>query len=141
MSVYRISLEPIINAAGTSTRVGGAAHAPAAAAAMAEAARSCVPLDRLQGAASSIIAEVTGAEAGYVTAGAAAGLTLAAAACLARLDPARMDRLPDTSGLPNEIVVCREQRNGYDHALRAAGAAAGRGRHERAGAGRGASPH
>src|SRR5260370_30057948 len=47
---------------------------------------------------------------------------LAAAACLAGLDPARMDRLPDTSGLPNEIVVCREQRNGYDHALRAAGA-------------------
>src|SRR5260370_6499786 len=47
---------------------------------------------------------------------------LAAAACLAGLDPARMDRLPDTSGLPNEIVVCREQRNGYDHALRTAGA-------------------
>ena len=37
---------------------------------MTEAARSCVPLDRLQGAASSIIAEVTDAEASYVTAGA-----------------------------------------------------------------------
>jgi L-seryl-tRNA(Ser) seleniumtransferase len=33
-----------------------------------------------------------------------------------------MERLPDTDGLPNEIVVCREQRSGYDHALRAAGA-------------------
>jgi hypothetical protein len=33
-----------------------------------------------------------------------------------------MDRLPDTSGLPNEIVVSREQRNDYDHALRATGA-------------------
>ena len=72
--------------------------------------------------ASAIISEVTGAEAGYVTAGAAAGLTLGAAACLAGLDLARMERLPDTDGLPNEIVVCREQRNGYDHALRAAGA-------------------
>src|SRR5213076_1292654 len=97
-----------------STRVGGPLMHPAAAAAMAEAATACVPLDRLQGAASTIIAEVTGAEAGYVTA--------AAAACLAGLDPARMDRLPDTTGLPNEIVICREQRNGYDHALRAAGA-------------------
>lgn len=123
MSVYAdLGLVPIINAAGTSTRVGGPLMHPAAAAAMAEAARACVPLDHLQGAASRIIAEVTGAEAGYVTAGAAAGLTLAAAACLARLDPARMDRLPETDGLPNEIVVCREQRNGYDHALRAAGA-------------------
>ncbi len=88
---------------------------------MADAAGACIPLDRLQGAASGIIAEATGAEAGYVTAGAAAGLTLSAAACLAGLDIAIMDRLPDTTGLPNEIIVAREQRNGYDHALRGAG--------------------
>src|SRR5579859_980554 len=123
MNVYaQFGLQPIINAAGASTRVGGPLMHPAAAQAMLEAAGSCVALDQLQGAASQIIAEATGAEAGYVTAGAAAGLTLAAAACLARLDVAIMDRLPDTSGLPNEIVVSREQRNGYDHALRAAGA-------------------
>ena len=123
MNVYaQFGLEPIINAAGASTRVGGPLMHPAAAKAMVEAAGSCVALDQLQGAASRIIAEATGAEAGYVTAGAAAGLTLSAAACLARLDIAIMDRLPDTSGLPNEIVISREQRNGYDHALRAAGA-------------------
>jgi D-glucosaminate-6-phosphate ammonia-lyase len=123
MTVYaQFGLEPIINAAGASTRVGGPLMHPAAVAAMADAARACVPLDRLQGAASSVIADLTGAEAGYVTAGAAAGLTLSAAACLAGLDIGIMDRLPDTSGLPNEIIVSREQRNGYDHALRAAGA-------------------
>jgi L-seryl-tRNA(Ser) seleniumtransferase len=123
MSVYsQFGLEPIINAAGASTRVGGPLMHPAAARAMVEAAGSCVALDQLQGAASRIIAEATGAEAGYVTAGAASGLTLSAAACLARLDIAIMDRLPDTSGLPNEIIISREQRNGYDHALRAAGA-------------------
>src|SRR5579859_3834790 len=117
-----LGLTPVINAAGTSTRVGGPLMHPAAVAAMAEAARACMPLDQLEGAASAVISEVTGAESGYVTAGAAAGLTLGAAACLCGLDPAKMDRLPDTGGLPNEIVVCREQRNGYDHALRAAGA-------------------
>jgi len=70
MSVYAdLGLEPVINAAGTSTRVGGPLMHPAAAVAMAEAARACVPLDRLEGAASSIIAEVTGAEAGYVNEG------------------------------------------------------------------------
>jgi D-glucosaminate-6-phosphate ammonia-lyase len=123
MNVYaQFGLEPIINAAGASTRVGGPLMHPKAVAAMAEAAAACIPLDRLQGAASSVIAAVTGGEAGYVTAGAAAGLTLSAAACLARLDVGIMDRLPDTSGLPNEIIVSREQRNGYDHALRAAGA-------------------
>ncbi len=123
MGVYAdLGLTPVINAAGTSTRVGGPLMHPAAVAAMAEAARSCVPLDQLEGAASTVISEVTGAEAGYVTAGAAAGLTLGAAACLTGLDLAKMERLPDTDGWPNEIVVCREQRNGYDHAVRAAGA-------------------
>jgi L-seryl-tRNA(Ser) seleniumtransferase len=123
MTVYeQFGLAPIINAAGASTRVGGPRIHPAAVEAMAEAARACVPLDQLQGAASTVIAQVTGAQAGYVTAGAAAGLTLSAAACLAGLDIGIMDRLPDTSGLRNEIVVSREQRNGYDHALRAAGA-------------------
>jgi L-seryl-tRNA(Ser) seleniumtransferase len=123
MNVYaQFGLQPIINAAGASTRVGGPLMHPTAARAMVEAAGSCVALDQLQAAASRIIAEATGAEAGYVTAGAAAGLTLSAAACLAKLDITIMDRLPDTSGLPNEIVISREQRNGYDHALRAAGA-------------------
>jgi L-seryl-tRNA(Ser) seleniumtransferase len=33
-----------------------------------------------------------------------------------------MERLPHTDGFPHEFVVSREQRNGYDHAVRAAGA-------------------
>src|SRR5439155_27252918 len=117
-----LGVRPLINAAGTQTRYGGVPLPQEVVQAMAEAATACVRMEDLQEAAGRVIAEAPGAEAGYVTAGAAAGLTLAAAACLAGLDPARMDRLPDTSGLPNEIVVCREQRNGYDHALRAAGA-------------------
>ena len=77
---------------------------------------------RLQGRASEIIAEGTVAEAGMVTAGASAGLLLGTAACLAGLDPARMNRLPDTTGVRDEAVVARSQRNFYDHAVRAAGA-------------------
>jgi L-seryl-tRNA(Ser) seleniumtransferase len=37
------------------------------------------------------------------------------------MDPAAMDRLPDTTGLRNEVVVQRGHRNAYDHAVRAAG--------------------
>ena len=33
-----------------------------------------------------------------------------------------MERLPCCDGFPNEFVVAREHRNGYDHAVRAAGA-------------------
>lgn len=95
---------------------------PEVTAAMAEAARSNVRIDELQVAVGRRIAEATGAEAGLVTSGASAAVTLAAAACLAKLDFARMDRLPDTSTMPCEIIVARSHRNGYDHALRAAGA-------------------
>ena len=90
--------------------------------AMRSAAGHCVRMDQLQDMASSLIAEVTGAEAGLVSSGATAALTLSAAACLAGFDVSRMNRLPDTTGIPNEIIIHRSHRNDYDHALRAAGA-------------------
>jgi L-seryl-tRNA(Ser) seleniumtransferase len=89
---------------------------------MQAAARTSLPIEELQLMAGAYIAQVTGAEAGYVTAGSAAGLTLGAAACIAGLDPARMDRLPDTQGLNNEIVVQLPHQVAYNHALRLAGA-------------------
>ena len=122
-NVYeRLGVPTIINAKGTATRVSGAPMPPEIAAAMQEATQHCVDMAELQGRASEIIAEATGAEAGMVTAGASAGLLLGTAACLAGLDPARMNRLPDTTGMRDEAVVVRSQRNFYDHAVRAAGA-------------------
>jgi L-seryl-tRNA(Ser) seleniumtransferase len=117
-----LGLRPVINLAGSVSRLGGTALAPEVVEAMAAASRSFVPLVELQAWASAAIAEATGAEAGCIASGAAACLFLASAACLARLDPAVMDRLPDTTGIPNEIAVHRAHRNPYDHALRAAGA-------------------
>lgn len=123
MGIYEeLGVEPIINVWGTATRLGGALLAPAVADAMVQASKESVKMDELQAAASRIIAEITGAEAGYVTCGAASGLTLGTAACLAGLDPTRMERLPDTTGMPNEVLIARDQRCGYDHAIRAAGA-------------------
>ncbi len=114
-------MKRIINAYGTNTRLSGGMIAPEVVAAMAEAARSCFEMHDVQAAASRAITEATGAEAGIVTAGAAAALMLGAAACMARLDPAAMNRLPDTDGLPNEFIVSRSQRNMYDRSLRVAG--------------------
>jgi L-seryl-tRNA(Ser) seleniumtransferase len=123
MSIFaRWGVEPIINASGSVTRLGGAPMPAAVLEAFCAAARDCVPLDELQAAASRQIARLTGAEAGLVTAGAAAALTLGSAAILAGHDPGRMERLPFTDGFPHEFVVAREQRNAYDHAVRAAGA-------------------
>jgi L-seryl-tRNA(Ser) seleniumtransferase len=115
-------LEPIVNASGSVTRLGGAPMPDAVLEAFCAAARESVPLDQLQGLASRVLAEATGAEAGLVTSGAAAALTLGAAAILTGYDLGRMERLPCCDGFPHEFVVAREQRNGYDHAVRAAGA-------------------
>lgn len=123
MGIYELlGVRPVINAAGPLTRLGGMPLHPDVLEAMSQAAQQCVPMERLQEAAGRYLAEVTGAEAGYVTTGAAAGLALAAAACIARLDPAAMDRLPETSGLRNEIVIQRQHLNAYTRALRLAGA-------------------
>lgn len=122
MGIYdELGVRPIINACGSLTRIGGSRMAPEVLAAMNEAAASFVHIDELQARAGAVIAELTGAEAGYVTTGAAAGLALATAACVAGLDVGKMDRLPDTTGMKNEVVVQRGQRNAYDHAIRSVG--------------------
>lgn len=123
MSIYeKLGLQPIINAAGTLTRLGGTVMRPEVRDAMTEAANELIPVDELQAVASSVIAHKCGSEAGFVTSGAAAGLTLAAAACMTGLDVARMDQLPHPEGGRTEIIICRPHRNSYDHAYRAAGA-------------------
>jgi len=111
----------VINAAGMLTRLSGGVIRPEVAAAMAEASQHSVEIDALQAHASAVIAGITGAEAGYVASGAAACLLLGTAASVTGLDPHRMARLPDTAGTKNEVVVARSHRNGYDHAVRAAG--------------------
>ncbi len=123
MGIYdRFGVRARINAAGLVTRLGGSLMPVEVLEAMREAAGSFVDMAELQAAASAVIARHTGAEAGLVTSGAAAGLTLGAAACLAGLDAGRMDRLPEADDIPNEIIMCRTHRTGYDHAIRAAGA-------------------
>ena len=116
-----LGVPTLINAAGTLTRLGGNRLAPEVLAAMAEASASFVHLDQLQAEAGKVIAACTGAEAGYVASGASAGLSLATAACVAGMDVAAFDRLPDTTGLRDEVVVQRGHRNSYDHAIRAVG--------------------
>lgn len=117
----RLGVGTIINAKGPATRLSGGLMAAEVADAMREATQYCVDIGALQGRASEIIAQVTGAEAGYVTSGAAAGLLLGTAACVTGADPAKINRLPNAEGMRNRVIMVRSQRNFYDHAVRAAG--------------------
>lgn len=117
-----LGVRRVINGVGTRTQVGGATLRDGVAEAMANVADENVYLGELQGRASEIIAEATGAEAGYVTPGAAAGMLLAAAACIAGDDYETMARLPDTDGIASEIAIPKAHRIKYDIGLRASGA-------------------
>lgn len=122
-SLYEdLGIRPLINARGTHTRLGGWLMEPEVVEAMRTASTQYIVLDELQDRASEVISRATGADAGMVTGGAAAGLLLATAACLTKGDPGRIEQLPDTAGFPGEVVMFRAHRNGYDHSIRAAGA-------------------
>ena len=123
MGIYQeFGITPIINASGAVTRLGGAPMNPETLAAFAEAAQASVPLEQLQASASRIIAEATATEAGLITSGAASALTLGTAAILTGYNLKRMETLPHCQDFPNQFVIARQQRNGYDHAIRASGA-------------------
>jgi D-glucosaminate-6-phosphate ammonia-lyase len=123
MSIYeRFGVPTVINACGTVTRLSGGHMHPDVAAAMVAASAACVDMMDLQAGASRVIARITGAQAGIVTSGASAGILLGAAACLAGLDPARINRLPRVADNRREFIVVRSQRNMYDRAMMVAGA-------------------
>lgn len=116
-------IQSVVNAVGYATRVSGSSPHPEVIAAMAAASAQYVEIDDLLSAASALISRCTGAEAGIITCGASAALTLAAAACLAGNSPEIMDGLPDTTGcVRNEIIFPAPGPFDYDHAVRLSGA-------------------
>lgn len=123
MSIYReLGVRPFINAADNYTRFGGSIMWPCAVEAMVEASRHYVNLFEMQARVGEAIAEMTGNEAAYVSCGAAGGIALAVAACMAGTDPERVEQLPDTTGMKNEVIVHRCARFFEDIAIQAPGA-------------------
>lgn len=114
-----LGVRSIINAAGAYTMYGGSRLAPGVREAMGEAAHTFVELERLQERVGARIAELTGNEACFIASGAAAGIAIAIAACVAGTDPAAIDAFPLRG--EREVVVQRSQRNGYDYSARMTG--------------------
>jgi L-seryl-tRNA(Ser) seleniumtransferase len=98
-------LRRVINASGTLTAYGQSVVLPEAVEAMVEAMPNFFEMNVLHARASAVIARVLGAEAGFVTSCAAAGLTLGVAACMTGTDPAKIAQLPDTTGMKDEVII------------------------------------
>ncbi len=116
----KLGIRPLINARGTYTYVGGSLELPEVRRAVEAASHQFVDMFELQHAAGKRLAEISGAEFGMVTSGAAAAMSTAVAAVIAGTDPDKIWQLPDTTGLKNEVVMLGG-RNAFDSALRLAG--------------------
>ena len=121
-SIYQtLGVRTYINAYGTLTTLGGTLMLPEVKRAMEEASQHFVQIHDLQAKVGQRLAELTGAEAAFVTAGASASLCLATCAVTAGGDPERIDRLPHLEDMKSEIVIQKAHRNSYDHAFRMVG--------------------
>lgn len=117
-----MGVKPVINAAGNLTLLGGSRLTPHVLEAMALANRYFADMDELLKRSGVLIAEMIGVEAALVTSGCAAAITLGVAACMAGSDLEKIGRLPDTTGLKNEILIQKAQRYKYDRCLTLFGA-------------------
>jgi L-seryl-tRNA(Ser) seleniumtransferase len=121
-----LGLRPVINVSGTMTALGASIVVPEAVAAMTAILPQFVEIDDLQRKASAVIARLCGSEAGFVTASCSAGITIAIAGAMTGDDLYAVERLPDATGLKDEVVIMMGHMVGYgapvEQAIRLAGA-------------------
>ncbi len=122
----RFGLRPVINVSGTMTSLGASIVGAPVIEAVAEILPQTVEIDDLQRKASAVIARACGSESGYITASCSAAITLGIAATMTGDDHGLIERLPDTTGLRDEVVVQTGHLVNYgapvDQAIRLAGA-------------------
>ena len=118
----KLGVRPVINGVGTVTVLGGSIMPPEVVEAMVQASRHFIRLPELQEKAGAHIAGLLGVPAAMITAGAASAITVAAAACVASGDARNVYKLPDTTGLKNEIVQQKSHRSGYEAQMLLVGA-------------------
>jgi L-seryl-tRNA(Ser) seleniumtransferase len=109
----RLGTPSAVNGKGVYTDLGGAYLSEGVWAAMTEANRHCVEMVPLLESSGRRIAELVGLESAWVVPGASAAIALATAACLTRGDGPAIERLPDVTGLPAEVVIQSAHRYKY----------------------------
>src|SRR5579862_1875931 len=121
-NVYtRLGVQTVINCRGTWTYLSGSLEFPEVRKAQLAASEYFVNMIDLQRAVGKRLSELTGAESGIVTSGAAGAMAAATAGCMAGTDDKNIWQLPDTTGLKHEVVMVGG-RSAFDSAIRLVGA-------------------
>ncbi|MHA1596419.1 MAG: aminotransferase class V-fold PLP-dependent enzyme [Candidatus Asgardarchaeia archaeon] len=105
MGELDVKIRRVINACGSMTALGSSVIRESGIREMMKASRVFVVMDELYSEASRVLSELTGAEAGCVTTGAAAGIAISVAACIAGRDIRKIEKLPDSDGMKNRVII------------------------------------
>ena len=115
-----LGLRTVINGRGVATFYSGTLMPPEVHRAMQRASEHFVEIVELQKAVGARLAAFAGTEAAMVCSGSAACISQATAGCIAGTDLDKIARLPDTTGMKNEVIVT--QRSIWDRSIALAGA-------------------
>jgi uncharacterized pyridoxal phosphate-dependent enzyme len=116
----RLGVKTVINCRGTWTYLSGSLEFPEVRQAQMEASNYFVNMFDLQRAVGRRLSELTGAESGIVTSGAAGAMAASTAACIAGTNDKYIWQLPDTTGLKHEVIMVGG-RSAFDSAIRLVG--------------------
>lgn len=106
MNVYEeIGLKRVVNASGRMTILGVSTLSDEVAQAAIAGGQSYVVIEDLIDKAGEIISRYTGGEDSCVTSSASAAICLTIAGLITKGNKVLMDRLPNSDGLANEIVI------------------------------------
>src|SRR3954462_2799854 len=120
-SIYaELGVRTVINGRGVATFYSGTLMPPEVHRAMERASEHFVEIVELQKAVGARLARYAGTEAAMVCSGSAACISQATAGCIAGTDPDKIGRLPDTTGMRNEVIIT--QRSIWDRSIALAGA-------------------
>jgi len=121
-NIYELlGVKPLINAAGTTTVIGGSIMPGDVVAAWTEASRSYVDLIELQDRIGERIAELLGVEAALVTTGATGSILVGTAAAVTYRDPSLIPRLPLPPEMGVEVIFQKAHRACYDQQVATSG--------------------
>lgn len=118
----KLGVRSWINASNWSTIVGGTWIDDRVLAAMNEVAKTFVDMHELLAKADERISKLCQVDEAHITTGAAAGIALSVAGCMAGSDRGKWMRFPNTDGLKNEVVMARGHYIGYTQQWTSAGA-------------------
>jgi seryl-tRNA(Sec) selenium transferase len=117
----RVGIRPFINLTTSWTINGGTLTRPEVKQAMDQASYQSVNIDEVMDKVGERLAKLLQCESAIVTSGCAGALTHATSACVVGTDPEKLQQLPKMDGLKDEVIMPKQSRNVYDHAIRAVG--------------------